>query len=1602
MAKISIDPKRANQAISAEADLAKKLTSMSSEVSSIKGALRFKISCQQRIMARLNEAAAQIAKESNSTSALRRGLEQAVIRYNQAENRNTGLIHADPSNVTKESGKSTITQFLENLRQKIQDILRALGIVPGGSNNNSSEYAGEPVNMCTGNYVNDIWELTLRGDMELSFVRHYNSQFVQSGPLGVGWSHSLDCALKIEGDEVTVCWGNGRQERFDRDESGAFVHIFGGYDTLEQMEDGYCYTTREGKKSFFSTQGRITRIQDRAGHGLSFTYEEDRMVRAAASEERWIQLSYNEEGLLARLTDSMDREVSFQYDGVLLQSASSADGTSEQYEYDGNSRLSAIINAAGVRILENTFDEEGRVVHQRFPDGTEMRYEYRDDHVVFTDRNGSQAVYYHDQRLRHTCTRFAVGEESYTYNDKNERITYTDLNGSIWKREFDESGNVISLTDPLGQVTRYQYDARGLLTFVSAPDGGETRMAYDENSNMTEIVDAAGSRQTTVYQDGRVVEAVDPDGLKTVFAYDEEGRVIAITDSLGNTVRHEYDRAGRLVRLTDQKGNVSEFEYDGLDRLLLIRDPAGQERWITYSPTGKVSAIQDFDGLTERWTFNEMDMIATYTNKLGGVTTFTYDNMSNPVEITLPNGSVITRSYNAMNLLEREEQTGMAPRLFEYDSYGRVTAERRGEESKLYRYDAAGRLIGITDWNGGEITVERDALGRVTRRTYADGSAVTFVYDVVGRCVTERDALGREVSYEYSPAGRMTGRTDESGVRTGYTYGPDGRLSRVTYADGKYIDFTYDALGNLVKRALQSGYTEFYTYDRLSRRVRIADSEGREKGLEYDAAGNVIRTEDNQGRVVCYSYSAAGSLEKVIDEMGQVTHYGYDQAGRLSAVLKGAFPDERAQEILSAPEQYQKPENVDCRLTTWKRNAAGSVTEIRNAVGAAETFTYDAYGRMVSHTDLSGSELRYRYHPGGLMAEVEWDGASLARYTYDKMKRMTGMEDQWGTSSFQYDAAGQLTHTRDSFGHEVDYVLEGAGVKKEVTANGKTYLYEYDAHMRLAAVSVEGSRITYSYDSDGRLAKKEMTGGLSESYTYTPAGQVKRVVRTDGEGECWSCDYQYDDLGSISEKAETRRGGERRVTVYSYDALNRLVSVTENGVLRRSYQYDQFGNRTEMTEDGVTTQFRYNVLNQVTEKVCGNQVFTYTYDERGNLVTETQGGQTRTFVYSPENRLVKVEDFDGTAAEYFWDGMGHRLGKVVDGKKVLFVNDFSRPTGNVLSIESQEETRHLLWDEALTAELSGGEVRWFFTDELGSVRAAADGTGKVVEHFDYDEFGKSTTGSCPEFGFSGLQYDAESASYFAQARFYSPQLGRFLAKDKERYIFPEIPESVNLYAYCRNNPVTFIDPQGTDCYIFYLPEWKGEAMADRKALAQKYGYDISKVHMIPMNNKQDLTNGWNGMGTVDGQPVDIDTVVIDSHASPSSLGFGNGSSSMRAQDIQNLNSQDVKELVLYGCNAGHMDYQNTNPAAQFAQRVNGGQVLASDGTVYSTPSGRTDYDSRADDTFNRYLRNGDRDNLGWVEYTYENGQVQTHVVNDKKMYVTEMTDELRRRRGTMC
>ncbi|WP_161491656.1 RHS repeat-associated core domain-containing protein [Sedimentisphaera salicampi] len=59
--------------------------------------------------------------------------------------------------------------------------------------------------------------------------------------------------------------------------------------------------------------------------------------------------------------------------------------------------------------------------------------------------------------------------------------------------------------------------------------------------------------------------------------------------------------------------------------------------------------------------------------------------------------------------------------------------------------------------------------------------------------------------------------------------------------------------------------------------------------------------------------------------------------------------------------------------------------------------------------------------------------------------------------------------------------------------------------------------------------------------------------------------------------------------------------------------------------------------------------------------------------------------------------------------------------------------------------------------------------------------------------FTGRRYDSESGLYYYRARYYNPALGVFHSRDPLGYI-----DSMNLYAYCGNNPVNYADPMGGD------------------------------------------------------------------------------------------------------------------------------------------------------------------------------------------------------------
>ncbi len=122
-----------------------------------------------------------------------------------------------------------------------------------------------------------------------------------------------------------------------------------------------------------------------------------------------------------------------------------------------------------------------------------------------------------------------------------------------------------------------------------------------------------------------------------------------------------------------------------------------------------------------------------------------------------------------------------------------------------------------------------------------------------------------------------------------------------------------------------------------------------------------------------------------------------------------------------------------------------------------------------------------------------------------------------------------------------------------------------------------------------------------------------------------------------------------------------------------------------------------------------------------------------------------------------------------------------------------------------------GKTYLYRKDVQGNIIAILDSTGKVMvryvydvwgNHKAYDENGSEITsathiGNLNPFRYRGYYYDTETGLYFLKTRYYDPEVGRFITIDDLSYLDPDTINGLNLYAYCGNNPVMAVDPNGT-------------------------------------------------------------------------------------------------------------------------------------------------------------------------------------------------------------
>ena len=131
--------------------------------------------------------------------------------------------------------------------------------------------------------------------------------------------------------------------------------------------------------------------------------------------------------------------------------------------------------------------------------------------------------------------------------------------------------------------------------------------------------------------------------------------------------------------------------------------------------------------------------------------------------------------------------------------------------------------------------------------------------------------------------------------------------------------------------------------------------------------------------------------------------------------------------------------------------------------------------------------------------------------------------------------------------------------------------------------------------------------------------------------------------------------------------------------------------------------------------------------------------------------------------------------------------------------EAGAHIRYIRGHELLASDSAHARTYYHYAcDEMGSITDITDCDGTVLNHYAYDAFGNRTVEEETvenRFGFAGEMMDAVTGQYYLRARFYNPVIARFLSEDTY------YGDGLNLYAYCHNNPVGYVDPSGHEGLI---------------------------------------------------------------------------------------------------------------------------------------------------------------------------------------------------------
>ena len=584
-----------------------------------------------------------------------------------------------------------------------------------------------------------------------------------------------------------------------------------------------------------------------------------------------------------------------------------------------------------------------------------------------------------------------------------------------------------------------------------------------------------------------------------------------------------------------------------------------------------------------------------------------------------------------------------------------TVTDRKGQVTTV-EVNQFGSVIRTVDPLGRETRITRDDQNLATRVERPSDSAPggvrvdTIAYDDLGNVTTLTEAVGtpaeRSKQYEYEPVySKVTRMVDPDGFAKLYAYDGFGELISLTDAEGGEKQFSYEPDGKLASRTDENGNTTAFAYNALRNVASITHADGSVTGMTYDAAGNTTVVAEAQGSPV------ERQVQRTFDALNRV----------LTVEVTGADGVQ-----------------ID-GVTSFTYLPAGNIETVTDETGLVTSMGYDALERLVA-VNYPGEGLVQRSfnEAGEVVSYVSGDGATHI-YAYDAVSRLSEMTDTEGyVKSFAYDVRDNITSVIDGGGRQTVF---GFDVYDRLVSRtnplGLTMQRTYDSRDNLLSLTREdGSVETASYDGLSRRTQL-VTPDNVLTYRYDPRGNL--IEATDADSRV---SFTYDERNRLqSSTTDGTVGPQPQVTLsYSYDALDRRISVSDSLGGTTGYAYDPEGRLTDLIAPwGATHSFGYDGQGRRTSLTstsgrASSYAFTngllsalqhaqsgvaladlvYEYGADGQLsaiIDNLDPAQSRFISYDNLNRLIQVDEgipaVDGgtpvPVEDYAFDEEGNRL-----------------------------------------------------------------------------------------------------------------------------------------------------------------------------------------------------------------------------------------------------------------------------------------------------------------------------------------------------------------------